>query len=72
MKWVIYILLRKERKNVLFIIKYGLWRSIDLIRFLFYYFFFYRLLFIVRLVYFEVMLLGFWVESDFYEIKFEG
>lgn len=72
MKWVIYILLRKERKNVLFIIKYGLWRSIDLIRFLFYYFFFYRLLFIVRLVYFEVMLSGFWVESDFYEIKFEG
>lgn len=72
MKWVIYILLRRERKNVLFIIKYGLWRSIDLIRFLFYYFFFYRLLFIVRLVYFEVMLSGFWVESDFYEIKFEG
>lgn len=72
MKWVIYILLIKERKNVLFIIKYGLWRSIDLIRFLFYYFFFYRLLFIVRLVYFEVMLSGFWVESDFYEIKFEG
>lgn len=72
MKWVTYILSIKERKNVLSITKYGLWRSIDSIRFLFYHLFFHRSLLTARSAYFEAMLSGSWVESDSHEIKLEG